>query len=229
MRKKGIKTRYIRGGSNEFQAAMLLFEDTDILLDGQAFSREGIISARTRRDRHILTNPFTSYCEIGKGNTSTMVDAAIMGATEIDLNFGINIATGYDGIIRAGLGGGPDSYRAKTTIIGLMSEQKGMPTIVDEVYTLCAPSELIDVVITNIGEEIAIAINSNSERGRELLEITEKTDLPIYSLEEIKDRVEKLIGKIPERAKPTDQAVGGIRHSQDDSVLDMIWMPEMAV
>jgi hypothetical protein len=48
-------------------------------------------------ERHVATSPFTSYNYHGKGNFASMVDAVVLGATEVDTNFNANVVTHSDG------------------------------------------------------------------------------------------------------------------------------------
>ena len=56
----------------------------EYILDGQTFDLEGVRSMR-EDPRHVNTSPFTSYNWHGKGNFASMVDVAVLGATEVDL------------------------------------------------------------------------------------------------------------------------------------------------
>ena len=47
--------------------------------------------------RHVPTSPFTSYNYHGKGSFASMVDAVVLGATEVDVNFNGNVVTHSDG------------------------------------------------------------------------------------------------------------------------------------
>ena len=81
MRKKGIKARFARGGSNKYLVQMLEEGLVEYILDGQTFDLEGVRSIRDN-PRHVMTSPFSSYNYHGKGNFAGMVDVVILGATE---------------------------------------------------------------------------------------------------------------------------------------------------
>ncbi len=55
--------------------------------------------------RHVATSPFTSYNYHGKGNFASLVDAVVLGATEVDVNFNANVVTHSDGRLLHGIGG----------------------------------------------------------------------------------------------------------------------------
>jgi citrate lyase subunit alpha/citrate CoA-transferase len=80
---------------------------------------------------------------------------------------------------------------------------------------MCGPGELIDVVVTERG----IAINP---RRQDLLNALKGSKLPIRSLQEIKDEVERICGGKPQRPKHGDRAVAVVKWV-DGTVLDTVW------
>ncbi|MCP4216375.1 MAG: citrate lyase subunit alpha, partial [bacterium] len=158
MRKLGIKARFIRGGSTKYLTDMLEEGLTDYILDGQTFDLEGVRSMRENA-AHQNTSPFTSYNFHGKGNFSSMVDAAILGATEVDVNFNGNVVTHSDGRLLHGIGGWQNCLFGKCVILPIPLFRDRIPVIVDKVTTLTGPGELIDVIVTERG----IAINPRRE------------------------------------------------------------------
>ena len=118
---------------------------TDYILDGQTFDLEGVRCMRENPE-HVNTSPFTSYNFHGKGNFASMVDAAVLGATEVDVNFNANVVTHSDGYLLHGIGGWQNCIFSKCTILAIPSFSDRIPVIVDEVTTICGPGELIDVI-----------------------------------------------------------------------------------
>ena len=57
MRKKGIKARFARGGSNKFLVKMLEEGLVEYILDGQTFDLDGVRSIRDN-PKHLMTSPF---------------------------------------------------------------------------------------------------------------------------------------------------------------------------
>ncbi len=105
--------------------------------------------------RHVDTSPFTRYNCHGKGNFASMVDVAVLGATEVDVDFNANVVTHSDGRLLHGIGGWQNCLFAGCAILPIPSFRDRIPVIVDQVTTLCGPGELIDVIVTERG----IAIN----------------------------------------------------------------------
>src|SRR5437660_548402 len=154
MKEDGVKARFVRGGSTRYLVEMLHEGLTDYILDGQTFDLDAVKSIASD-PRHVPTSPFTSYNYHGKGNFASMVDAVVLGATEVDVNFNGNAVTHSDGRLLHGIGGWQNCLFAKCTILAVPSFRDRIPVIVDEVTTLTGPGELIDVVVTERG----IAIN----------------------------------------------------------------------
>ncbi|MGO8718442.1 MAG: citrate lyase subunit alpha [Acidobacteriaceae bacterium] len=214
MREAGVKARFVRGGSSKYLVEMLQEDLTDYILDGQTFDLDAVRSIASD-PRHIATSPFTSYNFHGKGNFASQVDAVVLGATEVDLNFNGNVVTHSDGRMLHGIGGWQNCLYAGCTILAIPSFRDRIPTIVDEVTTLTGPGELIDVVVTERG----IAINP---RRQDLIEAVKGTDLPIRKIEDIKQEVEKICGGKPQKPQHIDEPVAVVKWV-DGTVLDTIW------
>ena len=102
LKRNNWKARFIRAGSNQYPVKMLEEGRVDYILDGQTFDLEGVRSMR-ENPNHVNTSPFTSYNYHGKGNFASMVDIAILGATEVDVNFNANVVTHSDGVLLHGI------------------------------------------------------------------------------------------------------------------------------
>jgi citrate lyase subunit alpha/citrate CoA-transferase len=164
----------------------------------------------------VATSPFTSYNYHGKGNFASLVDAVVLGATEVDVNFNANVVTHSDGRLLHGIGGWQNCLFAGCTILALPSFRDRIPVIVDEVTTMTGPGEMIDVVVTERG----IAINP---RRTDLLDAVtaQGSKLPIRPIQDIKAEVEKICGK-PARPKLGDRPCAVVKWV-DGTVLDTVW------
>jgi len=214
MKQAGVKARFVRGGSTQYLVDMLNEGLTDFILDGQTFDLAAVRSIASN-PRHVATSPFTSYNYHGKGNFASMVDAVVLGATEVDVSFNANVNTHSDGILLHGIGGWQNCLFSGCTILAVPAVRDRIPVLVDEVTTLTGPGELIDVVVTERG----VAINP---RRTDLLEAVRGSDLPIRPLQEIKEEVEGMIGGKPEAPRFTHQPVAVIKWV-DGTVLDTVW------
>jgi citrate lyase subunit alpha/citrate CoA-transferase len=214
MKDAGVKARFVRGGSTRYLVEMMEEGLTDYILDGQTFDLAAVQSIASN-PQHVPTSPFTSYNYHGKGNFASMVDAVVLGATEVDVNFNGNVNTHSDGVLLHGIGGWQNCLFSGCTILAVPAVRDRIPVLVEEVTTLTGPGELIDVVVTERG----ISINPRRE---DLLEAVRGSSLPIRSIHELKEEVEGIIGGKPEKPTLTDKPVAIIKWV-DGTVLDTVW------
>ncbi len=214
MKEDGVKARFVRGGSTRYLVELLQEGLTDYILDGQTFDLDAVKSIASD-PRHVATSPFTSYNYHGKGSFASMLDAVVLGATEVDVNFNGNVVTHSDGRLLHGIGGWQNCLEAGCTILAVPSFRDRIPVIVDEVTTLTGPGELIDAVVTERG----IAINP---RRQDLLDAVKGSSLPIRPIQDIKTEVERICGGKPMRPKLGERPVAVIKWV-DGTVLDTVW------
>ncbi len=214
MHEAGVKARFVRGGSTQPLVDLLHEGLTDYILDGQTFDLAGVLSIGSDV-RHVATSPFTSYNFHGKGNFASMVDAVVLGATEVDVNFNANVVTHSDGLLLHGIGGWQNCLTAGCTVLAVPSFRDRIPVIVDEVTTVVGPGELIDVVITERG----IAINP---RRKDLLRALRRSDLPVRPIRDIQKEIEGMMGGKPQRRTPNDNPVAVVKWV-DGTLLDTVW------
>lgn len=214
MRERGIKARFVRGGSTRYLVELLREGLTDYILDGQTFDLDGVRSIGSD-PRHVASSPFTSYNYHGKGFFGTFVDAVVLGATEVDVHFNANVVTHSDGRLLHGIGGWQNCLFSGCTILAVPSFRDRIPVLVDEVTTIVGPGELVDVVATERG----IAINP---RRQDLVDLARGSALPIRPIEEIKAEVERLCGGKPRAPRLTDRPVAVVKWV-DGTVLDTVW------
>jgi len=215
MKAKGVKARFMRGGSTKYLVEMLEEGLTDYILDGQTFDLEGVRSM-LENPNHLSTSPFTSYNFHGKGNFASMVDVAVLGATEVDINFNGNVCTHSDGYLLHGIGGWQNCLYSKCTILAIPSFRDRIPVIVDKVTTLVGPGELIDVIITERG----IAINP---KRKDLINAVKDSGLPIKSIRTIKKEVDDICGGKPAKPNIDKNEVVAIIKWVDGTVLDSVF------
>jgi len=212
LKKEGMKARFARGGSNKYLVEMLNDGLVEYILDGQTFDLDGVNSMRNNPN-HVNTSPFTSYNYHGKGNFAQLVDVVILGATEVDVNFNANVVTHSDGVLLHGIGGWQNCLFAKCTILPIPLFRDRIPVIRDEVTTICGPGELIDVIVTERG----IAINPLRQ---DLIEKVKGSNLPIKTIEELKNEAEKICG-VPAKQTFDDEIVAVIKWV-DGTVIDSV-------
>ncbi len=212
LRKNNWKAAFIRAGSNKYPVEMLEEGIVSYILDGQTFDLEGVRSMR-ENSNHVATSPFTSYNYHGKGNFASLIDIVVLGATEVDVNFNANVVSHSDGYLLHGIGGWQNTLFGKTTIMPIPLFRDRIPVIRDEVTTLCAPGEMIDVIVTERG----IAINP---LRTDLIEKTKSSGLPIKTIQELKAEAEAICG-IPEKPDLGDEIIAVVKWV-DGTVIDSV-------
>jgi len=213
MRAENVTARFARGGSTQHMVEMLDEGLIEVILDGQTFDLDGVKSMREDQ-RHQDTSPFTSYNFHGKGNFASMVDVAVLGATEVDLEFNGNVVTHSDGRLLHGIGGWQNCLAARCAMLLVPSFRDRIPVIVDDVTTVCGPGEMIDVVVTERG----IAINP---RRQDLLDAVAGSGLPIRPIEDLKAELDRICG-VPARPTLSDDPVAVVKWV-DGTVIDTVW------
>jgi len=212
MRAKKVKAAFARGGSNEILCGLLNEGLVGYILDGQAFDTAGVKSLR-ENPKHLETDPFTSYNYHMKGNFATMVKASILGATEVDLNFNVNVNTHSDGWLLHGIGGFTDACDAEVTMITAPLVRGRVPIIVKSVTTVTAPGEMVDVIVTERG----IAVNP---KRPDVIERLKGSALPLKSIEELHDIAIGMTGQ-PRTPEFEDRIVALIEF-RDGTVIDTV-------
>lgn len=212
MRQKKRVADFVRGGSTKLLVDMLKEGLVKFILDGQSFDLSGVESLRDNWN-HIETNPFVSYNYHTKGCFAPRVKASVLGGTEIDLDFNVNVNTHSDGWLLHGIGGFQDAADAYLTIITVPLYRKTNPIIVERVHTVTAPGETIDAIVTDHG----IAINPDRT---DLLERLKGSDLPLVSIAEL---YEKAIGFTGKPAKPqTKDNIVAVIEWRDGTLIDSV-------
>ncbi|RCK79263.1 MAG: Citrate lyase alpha chain [Candidatus Ozemobacter sibiricus] len=213
MAEKKIKASFVIGGTTQFLVDLLNRGLIDVVTDGQSFD---LVAVQSLRDnpRHVEIDPFISYCQHARGCFAHMLDVAVLGATEIDLDFNVNVNTHSDGLLLHGIGGFADAAAgAGCTIITAPSFRKRIPVLRERVTTVTAPGEVIDVVVTERG----LAINP---RRQDLLEKVQGKGLPLVTLPQLMDQVHALTG-IPDSPRFGERPVAVIEW-RDGSVIDVV-------
>lgn len=214
MRAKGLRAPFARGGSTKYLVEMLNEGLIGAILDGQTFDLDGVRSIATH-PRHVPTTPFTSYNYHGKGNWASYVATAVLGATEVDVKFQANVVTHSDGYLLHGIGGWQNTLFGDCSILAFPLFRGRIPIVMEEVTTVCAPGEMIDVVVTERG----IAINPLRQ---DLLDRVRGKGLPLTTIEELYAIGQKLCGK-PEPASVDRTRPVAVVKWVDGTVIDTIY------
>lgn len=213
MKKENVVGSFAAGGTTGYIVDMLeegLFKN---ILDVQCFDLKAVESYRDN-PRHMGMSGSMYGNPHNKGAVVNNLDVMILGATEIDTNFNVNVTTGSSGIIMGGSGGHSDTAAgAKLAIVVTNLIKARLPIIKERVTTVTTPGESIDVIVTERG----IAVNPARQ---DLIEVLGKTNLPLYTIEELKNMAEKLTGK-PESVESCEDIVAVVEY-RDGTVIDVV-------
>jgi citrate lyase subunit alpha/citrate CoA-transferase len=149
-----------------------------------------------------------------KGAVVNHLDVMILGATEIDTDFNVNVTTGSDGQIMGGSGGHSDTAAgAKLAIVATQLIKGRMPIVKDKVTTVTTPGETIDVVVTERG----IAVNPKHEALSQQLK---KAGLNVMTIDALKDLAYSISGQ-PENHVDDGPIVALVEY-RDGTVIDVV-------
>ena len=184
------------------------------LLDVQGFDLRAAQSLKDNRFHHQISAGFYASPK-GPGAAVNMLDAVVLSALEVDLDFNVNVLTGNDGIIRGAVGGHQDTaFGAAVTIVDCPLIRGRIPCVLDRVGTIVTPGKTVDVIVTDHG----VAVNP---LRKDLLQKFAAARIPLKSIEELRAMVTSMVGE-PDPVKFTGK-VAGIVTYRDGSVIDLIY------
>ncbi|KJS88441.1 MAG: citrate lyase subunit alpha [Peptococcaceae bacterium BICA1-8] len=213
MKKRGIVGSFGSGGITSYFVEMLQDGLFRYLLDTQCFDT---VAAKSLKEnpKHIEVSSSRYANPHNKGCIVNNLDVMILGATEVDVDFNVNVHTTSDGIVIGGSGGNADTAACSKLAIVVTPAIRGrMPIIQEKVLTLTTPGETVDCIVTDMG----IAVNP---RRKDLEEKLLAMGLPVKNIYDLKNSIEKLTGK-PEKIKTTDEVVAVVEY-RNGSVIDVI-------
>ena len=202
MLKEGIQGSYGLGGITGYMVDMLHAGCFKSLLDVQCFDLKAVESIRTDpRHREISAMRYAS--PRSKSAAVDSLDVVILGATEIDTDFNVNVHTDSNGYIMGGSGGHSDTAAgAKLSMIIAPMFRARLPIVTDHVKCISTPGKDIDVLVTQGG----IAVNP---KNKELTEKLTAAGLPIVDIHELKAKTEAITGA-PRQVPQGDRVVAEV-------------------
>jgi len=213
MEKAKIVGSFVIGGGTKIIVDMLHKGLVRAILDGQAFDPTAVASLR-QDPAHIMMDPNLYANYDARGCSTYMLDAAFLGATEVDLDFNVNVNTHSDGQLLHGIGGHQDvAAGAKMTLITAPSIRGRLPVILDRVTTVTTPGEVIDVIVTERG----LAVNPKRE---DLKDAFLSAGLPVRELAEMKEEADRLVRPL---GRPVfgEEVIAAIEW-RDGTVIDVV-------
>lgn len=213
MVRENIHGSFASGGITGYLVDMLNAGCFRSLMDVQCFDLKAVESIRTNpAHQEISAMHYAS-----PGATSAVVDSldvVILGATEIDTDFNVNVHTDSRGAIMGGSGGHSDTAAgAKLSMIIAPLFRARLPIVTERVRCISTPGRDVDVLVTQRG----VAVNP---RRAELAERLKAAGLPIVDINELKGIAERITGA-PAPVPSGDQVVARVIH-RDGNVIDAI-------
>lgn len=214
MRRTGIQGGFISGGITEQSVEMLEEGLFHTLLDVQSFDTAAVASL-TRNASHIEMSASFYANTAAKGCVVDRLDTAILGATQVDTSFNVNVNTESDGVLLHGIGGHMDTAAgARLTVIVTPLLRGRMPMIVDRVITATTPGDTVDVVVTERG----VAVNPGRS---DLVENLKGKGIPLVDIHDLKKYAEEMTG-VPRPPRFSKKIIGVVEY-RDGSVIDVIF------
>lgn len=210
MKTNEITASFFSGGITAYHVGLLERGLVEKLYDVQCFDLAAIDSLK-RNQNHIAISASKYANPADQENVIRNLDVVILGATEIDLNFNVNVTTDSHGIIMGGSGGHSDTAsEAKITVIVSPLIKGRLPIIKKQVATITTLGKHVDVLVTERG----IAINP---LRKDLLETCEQSNLKIKTIEELYQETINYTG-VPKDATRSDIQIGVIEDRTYDKI-----------
>ncbi len=187
MLEKEIKGSFGLGGITGYMVDMLQAGCFRSLMDVQCFDLKAVESIRSD-PRHQEISALHYASPAMRSAVVDSLDVVILGATEIDTDFNVNVHTDSNGFIMGGSGGHSDTAAgAKLSMIIAPMFRARLPIVTDKVTCVSTPGRDIDVLVTQGG----IAVNP---KNVELTKQLKAAGLPIVDIHELKEKTERITG-----------------------------------
>ena len=202
MLEKGIQGSFGLGGITGYMVDMLRAGCFRSLMDVQCFDLDAVESLRTD-PRHQEISAMQYASPSSRSAVVDSLDVVILGATEIDTDFNVNVHTDSNGYIMGGSGGHSDTAAgAKLSMIIAPMFRARLPIVTDRVTCVSTPGKDIDVLVTQGG----IAVNPDKKELRDRLTAA---GLPVVDIHELKEKAERITGA-PRKLPKGDRVVAEV-------------------
>lgn len=213
MQEKRIRGSFASGGITGYIVDMLEGGLFRALFDVQCFDLRAVDSYR-RNETHQAMSASMYANPHNRGAVVNRLDAMILGAAEIDLDFNVNVTTGGDGAIIGGSGGHADcAAGAKLALVTTRLRADKHAKVVETVTTLTTPGETVDVLVTEEG----VAVNP---RRAELGDRFRSAGIQVVSI----GRLHELAARntCNPKSKMSDERAVAIVEYRDGTVIDTV-------
>jgi len=213
MLREGIRGSFASGGITGYLVDMLNAGCFESLMDVQCFDLKAVESIRSNPAHQEISamqyaSPAAASAVVDK------LDVVILGATEVDTDFNVNVHTDSSGRIMGGSGGHSDTAAgAKLSMIIAPLFRARLPIVTDHVSCISTPGRDIDVLVTQRG----VAVNP---KNQELMLRLKDAGLPVIPIDELKHIAERITGK-PNKIQHAGRTVANVIY-RDGTLMDTI-------
>jgi citrate lyase subunit alpha/citrate CoA-transferase len=213
---QGITASFGIGGITAPFVDMLENGLIETIFDVQDFDIPSIQSLKNN-PRHLeMTASYYANPHNG-GPIVNNLDVVILSATEVDVDFNVNVITDSNGVIMGASGGHSDAAAGANLAIVVAPLLRGrLPMVLGKVNTIVTPGETVDVIITERG----IAVNP---RRTDLFDNLKGSGLPVMSIQDLHRLATDLAGQ-PESIALSEEVVGVVEY-RDGTIIDVIRKP----
>ena len=213
MLREKIRGSFASGGVTGYLVDMLNEGCFTSLMDVQCFDLRAVESIRTNPAHHEIS-AMQYASPAAKSAVVDHLDVVLLGATEIDTDFNVNVHTDSAGCIMGGSGGHSDTAAgAKLSMIIAPLFRARLPIITGRVRCISTPGRDVDVVVTQRG----VAVNPAKP---DLALRLKDAGLPIVDIHELKQIAERITG-VPAVPPEGGRVVARVL-SRDGEPLDVI-------
>jgi citrate lyase subunit alpha / citrate CoA-transferase len=213
MRSRKIKGSFGCGGITGYFVDMLEEGLFQALFDVQCFDLKAVESIRKNRN-HVEISADTYANPFNAGAVVNRLDCVILGATEVDVDFNVNVNTESSGYLLHNTGGHSDTAAGAGLAIVVAPSIRGrLPIVKDQVTTVTTPGETVDVIVTERG----IAV---SDRHPELKAELLRRKSPVKDIRELQREIHQVTGT-PRPLEFEDDVIALIEY-RDGSIIDTV-------
>ena len=214
MLRDNIKGSFGLGGITGYMVDMLEAGCFQSLMDVQCFDLKAVESIRNNPNHREISALHYASGAVRSAVVDSL-DVVILGATEIDTDFNVNVHTDSNGYIMGGSGGHSDTAAgSKLCMIIAPMFRARLPIVTDHVHCISTPGKDIDVLVTQGG----IAVNP---KNGELKQRLTDAGLPVIDIHELKEKAERITGT-PKVLPKGDRPVAEVIY-RDGTHLDTIY------
>ncbi len=214
---QGITASFGLGGVTAPFVEMLEEGLLQAIYDVQDFDIPALQSLKNNPKHQEMSASFYANPHNG-GPIVNQLDVVILSATEMDIDFNVNVITDSNGVIMGASGGHCDTAAGAALSIVVAPLLRGrLPMILDRVNTIVTPGETVDVIVTERG----VAVNPLRQDLRDNLK---EAHVPLVEIQDLQRMAYELAGR-PDPIQLSDEVVGIVEY-RDGTVLDVIRKPQ---